>query len=142
MVPLRVRIRRAFQQTQQIRRQRRKLRVRDRTLRVNDDVPSCGYLQPVAAHDFAQAPPDPIAHHRTAQGLLDAEAESALRQFVGAEENCEVETRTALSSAIDRIKLSAPGQFTHFGGPRFERKQIPMRTRSAGGQRTPRVIRG
>src|SRR6267378_8579322 len=68
-----------FQQTQQIRCQRRKLRARYRILRVNDDVPSCGYLQPVAAHDFAQAPPDTIAHYRAAQNLLDAEAESALR---------------------------------------------------------------
>src|SRR5260370_6514489 len=64
----------ALQQTQQIRRQRRKLRARHRTLRVYDDVPSCGYLQPVAAHDLAQAPPDTIAQYRAAQGLLDAEA--------------------------------------------------------------------
>jgi len=90
----------------------------------------------VAAHDLAQAPPDTIAHYRAAQGLLDAEAESALRQFVGAEENCEVGTRTALSGAVDSIKLSAPHQ------PRFARKQIPVRTRTGGGQRVPRIIRG
>src|SRR5438132_812853 len=41
---------------------------------MNDDVPSCGYLQPVAAHYLAQAPPDPIAHYRAAQSFLDAEA--------------------------------------------------------------------
>jgi len=111
---------RALQQAQQIRRQRRKLRSRRQTLRVYDDVPSCGYLQPVAAHDLAQAPPDSIAHYRAAQGLLDAEAETALRQFVGAEENSEVGTRTALSSAVDRIKFSAPYQ------PRFARIQIPV----------------
>src|SRR5258708_4608472 len=68
-----------FQQTQQIRCQRRKLRARYRILRVNDDVPSCGYLQPVAPHDFAQAPPDTIAPYRAAENLLDAEAESAPR---------------------------------------------------------------
>jgi hypothetical protein len=62
----------------------------------------------VAAHDLAQAPPDTIAHYGSTQSLLDAEAESALRQFVGAEKNCEVGTRTALSGAIDGIKLSAP----------------------------------
>src|SRR5229473_3698198 len=98
----------ALQYAQQIHRQRCKFRARYRILRVNDDVPSCGYLQPVAAHDFAQAPPDTIAHYRSTQSLLDAEAESALRQFVGAEENCEMGTRTALSGAIDGIKLSAP----------------------------------
>src|SRR6267154_43705 len=69
----------ALQHAQQIRCQRRKLRACYRILRVNDDVPSCGYLQPVAAHDLAQAPPDTIAHYRAAQSLLDAEAESALR---------------------------------------------------------------
>src|SRR5258708_3131725 len=126
---------RALQHAHQIRRQRRKLRARYRTLRVNDNVPSCGYLQPVAAHDLAQSPPDPIAHYRTAQSLLDAEAESALRQFIGAEKNCEVGTRTALSGAIDGIKLSAPHQ------PHFARKQIPVRT-PARGPRVPRTIRG
>src|SRR5260370_8174015 len=115
----------ALQQTQQIRCQRRKLRARYRALRVNDDVPSCGYLQPVAAHHFAQAPPDPIAHYRAAQSLLDAEPESALRELVGAEENCEVGTRTALSGAVDSSKLSAPHQ------PRFARKQTPLRPSTA-----------
>src|SRR6267154_2773229 len=124
------------QQTQQIRGQRRKLRARHRTLRVNDDVPSCGYLQPVAAHCLAQTPPDPIAHYCTAQGLLDAEAKTALRQFVGAKENCEVGTRTALSGAVDSIKLSAPHQ------PRLARKPILARTRTGRGRRVPRVIRG
>src|SRR5713226_3739938 len=112
----------ALQQPQQIRCQRRKFRVRYQILRVYNDVPSCGYLQPVAAHDLAQAPPDTIAHYRPAQSLLDAEAESALRQFVGAEENCEVGTRTALPGAVDSIKLSPPHQ------PRFARIQIPVRT--------------
>src|SRR5260370_549307 len=126
----------ALQQTQQIRRQRRKLRARHRTLRVNDDVPSCGYLQPVAAHHLAQAPPDTIAHYCAAKSLLDAEAKTALRQFVGAEENCEVGTRTALSGPVDSINLSRPPQ------PRFARKPIPLRTRTARGQRVPRIIRG
>src|SRR5712692_3343112 len=112
----------ALQQPQQIRCQRRKFRVRYQILRVYNDVPSCGYLQPVAAHDLAQAPPDTIAHYRPAQSLLDAEAESALRQFVGAEENCEVGTRTALPGAVDSIKLSPPHQ------PRFARIQILVRT--------------
>src|SRR5713226_4062093 len=112
----------ALQQPQQIRRQRRKFRVRHRIRLVYHDVPSGGYLQPAAAHDLAQPPPNTIAHYRPAQSLLDAEAESALRQFVGAEENCEVGTRTALPGAVDSIKLSPPHQ------PRFARIQIPVRT--------------
>jgi hypothetical protein len=81
----------------------------------------------VAAHDFAQAPPDTIAHYRAAQRFLDAKAESALPQFVGAEENCEVGTRTALSGAVDGIKLSAAHQFTHLRGPRFARINVTTR---------------
>jgi hypothetical protein len=76
----------------------------------------------VAAHDLAQAPPNTIAHYCPAQGFLDAEAESALRQFVGAEENCEVGTRTALSGAVHGIELRLPHQ------PRFARKHISVRT--------------
>jgi len=76
----------------------------------------------VAAHDLAQTPPDTIAHYRVAQGLLDAEAETALRQCVGAKKNCKVGTRTALSGAVDSIKLSAPHQ------PRFARVNIAVRT--------------
>src|SRR5882672_3445723 len=64
----------ALQQAQQIRRQRRKLRSRHRTLRVNDDVPSCGYLQPVTAYNFAQTPPDTIAHYPAAQAFLMVKA--------------------------------------------------------------------
>jgi hypothetical protein len=78
----------------------------------------------VAAYDFAQAPPDTITHYRAAQGLLDAESETALRQFIGAKENCEVGTRTALSGAVDSIKFSAPHQ------PRLARKPVPARTRT------------
>jgi len=90
----------------------------------------------VAAHYLAQAPPDTIAHYRAAQSFLDAEAEAALGQFVGAKENCEVGTRTALPCAVDGIKLSAPNQ------PRFARKPIPARTRTGVVRQVPRIIRG
>jgi hypothetical protein len=80
----------------------------------------------VAAHDLAQAPPDPIAHNRSTQGFLDTEAKTALRHLIGAKKNCEVGTRAALSSAVNRIKLSAPHQ------PRFARIRIPVRTRIGG----------
>src|SRR6266513_1354635 len=109
---------------------------RARTLRVYDDVPSCGYLQPVAAHHLAQAPPDTITHYRATQGLLDAEAKTALRQFVGAKKNCEVGTRTARSGAVDGIKFSAPHQ------PRFAPKPFPAPTPTRRGQQAPRTIRG
>src|SRR6266480_456262 len=69
------------------------------------------------------APPDTIANHRATQRLLDAEAKAALRQFVGAKENCEVGTRAALSGAVYRIKLAAPHQ------PRLARKGHPILAR-------------
>jgi len=135
-VSLRFPARRTLQHLQQIRHQRRKLRAPHRTLRVYDHVPSCGYLQPVAAHHFAQTPPDPIAHHRPAQRLLDAEAEAALRQFIGAEENCEVGTRAALSGAVHGIKLCLPHK------PRLARKFLPVPPRACRRQRAPRIIQG
>jgi len=104
------RLRTALQQPKQIRSQRGKSRFGDGALRVNDDVPSCRDLRPVAAHDLAQAPPDSIAHHRAAESLLDADAEAALRQFIGAKEYCKVGTRAALSGAVDRIKFTASHQ--------------------------------
>jgi hypothetical protein len=48
--------------------------------------------------------------------FLDAEAEAALRQFVGAKENSEVGTRPALSGAIHGVKSAALHQ------PRLARK--------------------
>jgi hypothetical protein len=70
----------------------------------------------MAAHDFANAPPDAIAHDRPAQRLLYAESESALRQLVRAKKNREVGIRAAFPGAVHSVKLSAPHQ------PRFTRK--------------------
>lgn len=61
----------------------------------------------MAAHDFAQAPPDTIAHHRVAERFFDAEAEAAQRQGVGAEKNGEMCARAALSGAIDGVEFPA-----------------------------------
>jgi hypothetical protein len=44
------------QQSQQVGRQRRKLRLGRIALRMYDNVPSCRYLQTMAAHDFPHAP--------------------------------------------------------------------------------------
>ena len=127
LAPLRFRLWRALQQAQQIRGQCRKWRAGHRTLRMYDHVPSCGYLQAVAAYDFPDSPPNPVARHRAAKLFLDAESKAAQRLFAGAEENSEVRAGAALSRAVDSIKVSAPHQ------PRLARKRIPRR---------PRAIRG
>ena len=82
--------RRALQQAQQFRGQRSKLGSCYGTLRMYDDVPSCGYLLAVAAHDFAGSPANAIARDRAAKLSLDAESKTALRQIIGAEEHSEV----------------------------------------------------
>src|ERR1700756_147499 len=107
---------RARHQTQKFRRQRRELRLRHIALRVYDYVPSCSYLQTMAAHDFPHTPPDAVAHHRAAKCLLDAESKPAVRQFIRAKKNGEVGIRAALSGAVYGVKLSAPHQ------PRLARK--------------------
>ena len=68
------------------------------------------------AHDFSHAPPDAVAHYRSAQRLFDAEAEAAARKLVRAKKKCEVGTRAAFPGAVHGIELSAPHQ------PRFPRK--------------------
>jgi len=46
----------------------------------------------MAAYDLAKPAPNPIAHHRSAERFLDAEAEAAHGQLVGAKEHGEVGT--------------------------------------------------
>ena len=70
----------------------------------------------MAAHDLSNSPPHAVAHHRAAQRLLDAEAEAAHRQFVGAKENCKMGTGSALSGAVHGVKFTASHQ------PNFARK--------------------
>src|ERR1700732_2779083 len=103
-------------EAQQVRRQRRKLRLRHIALRVYDDVPSCRYIKRMAAHDFPPAPPDAIAHHRATQCLLDAESKAAVRQLVRAKKNGEVGIRAAFPGAVHGVEVSAPQQ------PRLARK--------------------
>src|SRR2546429_3629040 len=123
----------AFEQPQQIRRKLRKPRFGHPALRVNYDVPSHGYLPPVAAHDFAHAPPDAVAHHRAAERFLNADAKAALRQFVGAKDNCEVGARAAPSGAVDSVKFAAPPK------PRLARKRHRLFARRAGHRRASRA---
>jgi len=86
---------------------------------MNDDVPSRGNLLPVQPSNFSQAPPDSIAHNRTAKSLLDAEAETALRQIVRLYKSSEVGTRAALAGAVDGVKLRLLHE------PRFARILLP-----------------
>jgi len=76
----------------------------------------------MAAHDFSNSPPDAIAHHRPAQRLLNAETEAGYRQLIGAKENCEVGTGSALPGAVHGIELAAPHE------PRLARKFHPPGT--------------
>jgi len=62
----------------------------------------------MASHDLPHPSSDAIAHHRAAQRLLDAEAEAALRQLVGAKKNSEVGTRPALPRAVHGVELAPP----------------------------------
>ncbi len=74
--------------------------------------------------DFPQAAPDSIAHNRTAESPLDAEAKPALREIVRLYKSCEVGTRTALSGPIDGVKLRLLRE------PDFARKLLPGFTRA------------
>jgi hypothetical protein len=62
----------------------------------------------MTAHNLSHPPPDAIAYHCTAQGLLDAEPEAAFRQLVRAKENSEVGIRAAFARAIHGVKFSPP----------------------------------
>ena len=64
----------------------------------------------MAADNFPQAPPHAVAHHRSAQGFLDAEPEAADRLTTGANEYSEVGTRAAFAGAVHQIKFAFPHQ--------------------------------
>jgi len=76
----------------------------------------------MAAHDLSNSSPDAIAHHRPAERLFNAETETAYRQLIGAKENCEVGTGSALPGAVHGIELAAPHE------PRLARKFHPPGT--------------
>jgi len=101
---------RAPQQADQFYGQWRKLASRHGGARVNHDVPSVWYLRHVDSQDFADAPPNPVAYHRAAQGFFYAGAEAALSGSVWAEENDELRTRAPPAVAIHRFKFGAAKQ--------------------------------
>jgi hypothetical protein len=78
--------------------------------RMNDHVPSRGYLQTMTANSFAQAAANAVSHYRAAQRFFNAEAKAAERQLIGAKKNHEVRTGTPASGAIDGVEISAAHQ--------------------------------
>src|SRR5208283_1970411 len=118
----------ALHQAQERRRQRRKRRLGDGTLRVNDDVPSSWYLLKVATDDLAQPSAHAVAYHGAAERLLDAETEAAQGPFISANEHGEVSVGAALAGAIDRVKFALADQ------TRLARKRqaLPRRWRCWG----------
>ena len=57
------------------------------------------------ANHFANTPADAIAHHRTAESTLNAEAEAALRPIIRFRENSEVGIGTALPMTVNRVEV-------------------------------------
>jgi hypothetical protein len=100
----------ALEQLQQFLRQRYECCSLDFAFRVNDDVPSSGYLLAMAAHDFTHPAPHAIAHYRAAQPFLDAETEAAQRSLIGAKKRGEVRIRAALPSAVDGVEFALAQQ--------------------------------
>ena len=90
--------------------ERRKLRCGRRAARMNHHVPSRGNLLSVQSHNFAQPPPDAIAPHRPAQRLLDAPAEPAAFEAIGAKKNGELAARPPPPVAIHRVVFRAVHQ--------------------------------
>ncbi len=64
----------------------------------------------MTTNGLPQAAPDTISHDRATQSLLDAEAEAAPWQLIGAKENGEVRTGTPPAGAINGIEVSAAHQ--------------------------------
>jgi len=79
-------------------------------LRMNNNVPSCWYLQTMTTNGLPQATTNTIAHYRAAKSLFNAEAEAALRQLIGAKKSNEVRAGTPSAGAIDRVEVSAAHQ--------------------------------
>jgi hypothetical protein len=105
-----VRCSRVLQQAQQVGGQRGVIGTRHDALRMNDNVPSWWYLQTMTTNSLPQATANTIAHYRAAESLLDAEAETALRQLIGAKKSNEVRAGTPPAGAIDSVEISAAHQ--------------------------------
>jgi len=61
-------------------------------------------------YNLAEPAPDAVAPDRAAQRLLDAPAEPAELQAIGAKKNGELAARSSPSALIDRVELGAAQQ--------------------------------
>src|SRR5258705_13748272 len=113
-----------FQQAHEMALQRGKRRTLYVRFRVYDEIPSCGNLLAMQPHHFSDAPPDTIAHHRSAQCSLDAEAKAALRQAIRFQEHGELGTRAALPVAVNSVEV----RLAH--NTRASRILLPLFTRA------------
>jgi hypothetical protein len=75
-----------------------------------DNVPSRSDLLSVQPQYFAGAAPDAVAPDRAAQRLLDAPAEPADVEAIGAKKNHELAARPPAPIAIDRVEFGAAHQ--------------------------------
>jgi hypothetical protein len=101
---------RVQQQAQQVGGQSGVLRFGHDALWMNDHVPSRWYLQTMTTNGLPQTAPNTISQNRTAESFLDAEAEAAVGQKIGAKKNSEVRTGTPAAGAIDGVEVSTANQ--------------------------------
>ena len=101
---------RILQQAQQVGGQRGMVGTRHDAFRMNHNVPSWWYLQTMTTNSLPQATTNTIAHYRAAESLFNAEAETALRQLIGAKKSNEVRAGTPSAGAIDSVEISAAHQ--------------------------------
>jgi hypothetical protein len=101
---------RAPQQAEEFVREPGKFRARRGGARVNHNVPSVWYLRHVEPQNFADAPANPVAHDRAAQGFFYTGAETAVFRSIPADKNDELRTRATLAPAIYRFIFDATQQ--------------------------------
>ena len=89
---------------------------------MNHDVPSRSNLLSVQPYNFAEPAADSVAPDSAAQRLLDAPAEPAAIQSIGAKKNGELATRPPPCALIHRIELGAVQQAAGTG--KFETRRI------------------
>jgi len=97
-------------QSQQFFCQRREIRRGRRTARMNHDVPSRSNLPSVQPYNLAEPAANSVAPDSAAQRLLDAPAEPAEIQAIGAKKNGELAARSSPSALIDRVEFGAAQQ--------------------------------
>ena len=77
---------------------------------MNDDIPSRGNLLSVKPDDLTKPAPDTIAPDCAAQRLLDAPAETAVSEAIGAKENGELAACSPPAVPVHRVVFGAAHQ--------------------------------